>query len=321
MARANFRSERTSSRSLRSRSSVVVGVELRGPLERRVRLGHEPADRDRAADVVAAGDLAALRDHLLREVGDLQDVLVGLGGQAAHEVELHLAPARGVRRRDRADQVLLGDHLVDHLAHPLRAALGGEGQARTAAVARELVGQVDVERVDPGAGQAEADVGALVAVGQVLGDLADLAVVGAGQREQADLLEAGGADAVLDHRADRGDRALADRAGDHAGLAEPAAARAAAEDLDAEPLVHRLGQRHQRLGRVGPGVEVHQRVLVHAVRDAGQVGGDGRDRAVGGVRHVVERRHVDAAADRQPAQQLGRGRPVGPRPSTRGPPR
>ena len=54
-------------------------VELGGPLERRVRLGHEAADRDRAADVVAAGDLAALGDHLLRQVGDLEDVLVGLG--------------------------------------------------------------------------------------------------------------------------------------------------------------------------------------------------------------------------------------------------
>ena len=133
----------------------VVGglvVELGRPLERRVRLGHEAADRDRAADVVAAGDLAALGDHLLGQVGDGQHVLVGLGGQAAHEVELHLPPAVAVRRRDGADQVLLGDHLVDHLAHPLRAALGREGQPGAAAVAGELVGQGDVEGVDPGAG-------------------------------------------------------------------------------------------------------------------------------------------------------------------------
>ena len=173
-------------------------------------------------------------------------------GQAAHEVELHLPPAVGVRRRDGADQVLLVDRLVDHLAHPLAAALGGEGQAGATAVAGELVGQRDVEGVDPGRGQRQRDVGALVAVGQALGDLGDLGVVGAGQREQPDLLEAGLADAVLDHRADRLDRALAHRAGDHAGLAEAAAAGAAAEDLDAEALVHGLGQRHQRLGRVGP---------------------------------------------------------------------
>src|SRR5205823_6630706 len=37
-------------------------VALGRPLERRVRLGHEPADRDRAADVAAAGRLAAHLD-------------------------------------------------------------------------------------------------------------------------------------------------------------------------------------------------------------------------------------------------------------------
>ena len=39
-------------------------VALGGPLERRVRLGHEPADRHRAADVAAAGRLPARLDHL-----------------------------------------------------------------------------------------------------------------------------------------------------------------------------------------------------------------------------------------------------------------
>ena len=156
-------------------------------------------------------------------------------------------------------------------------------------------------RVD---GQRQRDVGALVAVGQPLGDLADLGVVGARQRQQADLLEAGLADAVLDHVADGLDGPLAHRAGDHPGLAEPAAAGAAAEDLDREPLVHGLGERDQRLGGVGPRVEVHQRVLADPERDAGAVGYDGLDGRVGGVRHVVEARDVDAAADRQPAQQL-----------------
>ena len=238
-----------------------------------------------------AGDLATLRDHLLGQVGDREHVLVGLGGQAAHEVELHLPPAVGVRRRDRADQVLLGDHLVDHLAHPLRPALGGEGQPRATAVARELVGQGDVEGVDAGARQRQRDVGALVAVGQPLGDLADLGVVGAGERQQPDLLEAGLADAVLDHVADRRDRPLPDRAGDHPGLAEAAATGAAPEDLDAEPLVHGLGQRHQRVARVGPGVEVHQGVLAHPVGYAGPVGRHGDQ---GTVRRRTTRRRSGA---------------------------
>ena len=106
---------------------------------------------------------------------------------------------------DRADQVLLGDHLVDDLADALGAALGGEGQAGAAAVAGQLVGQVDVEGVHPGRRQRQADLVLLVPVGEALGDVADLGVVGAGQRQQADLLEAGGLQALLDHLADAGD--------------------------------------------------------------------------------------------------------------------
>src|SRR6476469_8341545 len=125
-----------------------VRVALGGPLERRVRLGHEAADRDRAADVLAATGLPARADDLLRHRRDLQHVVVGLGRQAAHEVQLHLAPAVGVRGAHRPDQVLFGHRLVDHAADALAAALRGEGQAGTPAVAGQLVGQVDVERVD-----------------------------------------------------------------------------------------------------------------------------------------------------------------------------
>ncbi len=101
-----------------------------------------------------------------------------------------------------------------------------------------------------------------------------------------------------------GDRALADRAGDHPGLAEPAAAGAAAEDLHREALVDGLGERHQRLPRVGPRVEVHQRVLVHPPRHPGRLGATPLDPAVGQVVDVVELGHVDGAGDREPVEQL-----------------
>ena len=269
-----------------------------------MRLGHEAADRDGAADVLLPAGLPAGLDHLDGEVGDLQHVLVGLGGQPAHEVELHLAPAVGVRRRHRADEVLLGHRLVDHPADALAAALGGEGQAAAPSVAGQLVGQRDVEGVDAGARQAQADLGVLVAVGELLGQLADLGVVGAGQAEEADLLVAGRLEPLVDHRADAGDRPLPHRAGDHAGLAEAAAAGAAAEDLDAHPLVDALGQRHQRRLRVGPLVEVHDGALAdlrgHVVAGAA----DRRDRAVRTVGDGVEARHVDAVDPRQAGQQL-----------------
>ena len=203
-----------------------------------------------------------------------------------------------------------------------RAALGGERQPGAAAVAGELVGQRDVERVDPGRRQRQRDVGALVAVGQALGDLADLGVVGARQRQQADLLEAGLADAVLDHVADGRDRALAHRAGDHAGLAEAAAAGAAAEDLDGEPLVHGLGERHQRLARGratrrGPSACA----CAPATGRPGRFGATRWMRPSAAYVDVVELRDVDAAGDREPAQQLVAPARARPRPSTRGRPR
>ncbi len=56
-----------------------------------------------------------------------------------------------------------------------------------------------------------------------------------------------------------------------------------------------LGERDQRLLGVRPLVEVHDRVLGHAVRDARLVRRDARDAPVGQVVDVVEARHVDLA--------------------------
>ncbi len=67
--------------------------------------------------------------------------------------------------------------------------------------------------------------------------------------------------------------------------------------------MHGLRQRHQRLARVRPGVEVHQRVLVHSGRHPGPIGHDALDAPVGEVVDVVELRHVDAAGSSQPQQQ------------------
>ena len=149
----------------------------------------------------------------------------------------------------------------------------------------------------------------LVPVGELLGHRRDLGVVGAGQRQQADLFEAGGTQALLDHRADRLDAPLAHRTGDHARLAEPAAARATAEDLDRHPLVDGLGERDERRLRVRPLVEVHHGVLLDPRRHAGAVRRDGRDASVRPVRHVVEARDVHAAgrgeAGEQPVASAG----------------
>src|ERR1035437_5181279 len=149
-------------------------AELGAPLERGVPFGDEPTDGDGAPDVTLTGDPSPGLDHPLGEVGDLEHVIIGLGGQTAHEVELHLTPAGRVGRGDGVDQVVLADHLVDDLADALGATLGSERQAGTASAPGQLVGQVNVEGVDTGRRQRQSGLSAFVAISKALGDLGDL---------------------------------------------------------------------------------------------------------------------------------------------------
>jgi hypothetical protein len=68
--------------------------------------------------------------------------------------------------------------------------------------------------------------------------------------------------------------------------------------------VHRLGQRHQRLAWIRPGVEVHCGPFAHPERYVGPVGHDPLDAPVRQVLNVVETRHVDRLGAGQPQQQL-----------------
>jgi hypothetical protein len=109
---------------------LVAAVHGR-PLKGRVRLGHEGRHRGRhlgGAQVAAADGL-----HARGGLDDAEHVLVGFGGQADHEVQLHaLVPAREHALGGFQD-VGLGDVLVDEVAHALGAGLGRKGQARDAA--------------------------------------------------------------------------------------------------------------------------------------------------------------------------------------------
>jgi hypothetical protein len=111
---------------------------------------------------------------------------------------------------------------------------------------------------------------------------------------------------ALDHLADAGDRTLAHRPGDHPRLAEPAAARAATEDLDRHPLVHGLGERHERRLGVGPRFEIRHRVLGHPPRYAGQPGPRGHppDPSVREVVDLIARRDVGHPGPGDPQQEL-----------------
>ena len=237
---------------LRCSSSTRV---LPEPLERRERLGHEPAHR--RLDATPVGVLAPDLDAVAGQLGDAERVLVGLGGQPGEEVELHPPPALAEGRLDRAVEVFLADELVDDLAHAPGAGLGGEGEAGAARLL-DLGGDADGEGVDPQAGQARRTTWPHV-------------------------------DGVVDDAAARPPRCPRSRRVDRRGERRPRRSRcgaarrspwcapgrpgarapgrvimpawqnrqprgAAPEDLDVEPVVHHLGERHELVasGRATP---------------------------------------------------------------------
>ena len=134
-------------------------------------------------------------------------------------------------------------------------------------------------------------------------DALDVAEVGRGQRGQRHLVVAGAGQPLVDHGPDLGRRTFAHRPGDHPGLAEATAARAAAEDLDVEPVVHHLGERHQLVAGIGPVGQVGHGALLDLGGHVGIARGH-RGQVLALVGHLVHRGHVHARHRRQPAQDL-----------------
>ena len=120
---------------------------LRKPLERRVRLGHEARDGHRDLDAALPLDFLVAVDNFLREFCDADDVLVRLGRQPHHEVELDRLPALLERRAHRVQQVVFRHVLVDDVAQTLRARFGRKRQAALSHLLQSL-GDVDGETVD-----------------------------------------------------------------------------------------------------------------------------------------------------------------------------
>ena len=65
-------------------------------------------------------------------MGDGFAVLLLLGGQPQHEIELHFAPSAPERLPRAVKDHFLGKALVDHIAHPLGSCLRREGEAALA---------------------------------------------------------------------------------------------------------------------------------------------------------------------------------------------
>ena len=121
------------------------------PLVGRVRLGDEVGDAGRDLGV-AAGDLLADPGDGLGHLDDAVEVGGALAGQAAHEVELDLAPAAAERLGAAVVEVLVVDRLADLLAHVVARDLGGQRQAAPTPFGQER-GDLLERLGDPQAGQ------------------------------------------------------------------------------------------------------------------------------------------------------------------------
>ena len=110
-------------------SKCFLGWNLAIPLERRLSLRHE--QRARRTDLyrpllVRGHNSTSMVIRLLNEAGDALDVVIGLGWQADHEIELATTPTSGERRIDGTEQVIFRHVLVDDIAQPLSASFGSE---------------------------------------------------------------------------------------------------------------------------------------------------------------------------------------------------
>ncbi len=205
-----------------------------------------------------------------------QQVVVGLGGQARHEVELDLLGAGGEGAPHAGHDVLLGDVLVDHVAQALAARLGREGEGRRPLLLYQAV-EALVQGVNAQAGQLQRRARVADPLEDARHRRAQARVVAGRERQQRHLFPAEVARAGDGAVDDLGHVALAHRAGDHPRLAEAAAPHAAPHDLQRQAVVDRLDHRHQG-GRRRERVQVAHDARLGAARLARPPqAGDGAD--------------------------------------------
>ena len=274
----------------------LLDVELRGPLERRVRLRRERRDARGDGEPPARGAL-----HPARQLGDPVDVVDRLARQADHEVQLEGAPPEVGEEARGVEQLLFAVLLLDDVAQALGAGFGREREAGLPDAA-DLLEDARRERIDPRRRQRHRHVLRRELVHQRLEHRIDAAVVARGEGEQRHLLVSGACDElarVCDHALRV---ALAQRAVHVARLAEAAALHAAAHHLDAGAVVHHSQVRNDRIRRRRERVQVGQDPLGHPrpLRVERRRLGEG---AVGLVARVEEGRHVHAGDPRQRLQQ------------------
>ena len=101
-----------------------VQIHLPRPLKRRMRFRDEGRDAGRHLPLMFAG-----RGHLAAQLDDAEQVFLGLGRLAEHEIQFHALPAESEQQPRRIDQLVFLILLLDHVAQPLGAGLGRQREA------------------------------------------------------------------------------------------------------------------------------------------------------------------------------------------------
>ena len=199
------------------------------------------------------------------ERDELVEVRPRLGRQADHRVDLDQVPAPGERDVGRGDHVGVREGLVDDAAQPVGARLGREREAGLAHL-RDGVGEAHREGLGAQRRQRDRDAPVGELRRQALHERLDLRVVGRREREQADLAPARLRDELLRHVRDVARVELPHRPVPVARLAEPAALRAAAHDLEAQAVLHDLDGGHHGLLGVVVGLQDRDPGALRALR-------------------------------------------------------
>ncbi len=207
-----------------------------------MRLGNERSQTHVDLQMTAApAQLGATHlRHLLKQIGDGQDVLVGFGGQTDHKIELDRLPAGLKGGGSRVEQILVGHPLIDDVAQPLGASFRGKRQP-CFSHPLDFFRQLDAEVVDAQRGKPNRDTLTAEVFVQTVNDFVDVAVVGTVQRGQGYLVEAGVGDNLGSRPSDGLYAALTGRAIEYAGLTEAATPRAATGNLDLASVMDDLG--------------------------------------------------------------------------------
>jgi len=235
----------------------LLEADLAGPLEGRVRLGDHRGEPE--------GDLPppSLPHDAVGQVGDPLEVFVPLAGQADHEVELDGLPPAVEDAPRRIEQVGIGVALVDDVAQPLRACLGGDRETRLADPA-DLLDEPRAEGLHAKRREPHGDPPLAVSVHQLPEQRLDARVVARAERQQRDLVISRGPEGLLGHREQCRGVPLPHGPPHHSRLTETASPRAAPGDLEGDAVVDRVHERNNGPQREEPPVEIGDDALAHA---------------------------------------------------------